>query len=101
MTSGAVTLEERLEVVEGFLAEQGFVPEVGVEESLMTIRECNCPFSEAVRATRLPCRLEAQFLEQALQRDLTRVGYMPDGHPACVYEFSVDSPEDHLGTAED
>ncbi|WP_230467494.1 helix-turn-helix transcriptional regulator [Lujinxingia vulgaris] len=92
--AGANTLEERLEVVEAFLAEQGFVPEVTVEEDVVTIRECNCPFSEAVRATRLPCRLEAQFLEQALQRDLKRVGYMPEGHPACVYEFQAASSED-------
>jgi predicted ArsR family transcriptional regulator len=90
----ATGVEERLTVVEAFLAEQGFVPEIGVEGDCVTIRECNCPFSEGVRATRLPCRLEAQFLEQALQRDLTRVGYMPDGHPACVYEFQLDPPEE-------
>ncbi len=97
----ATTIEERLAVVEQFLAEEGFVPEIGVEDDGVSIRECNCPFSEAVRATRLPCRLEAQFLEQALQRDLTRVEYMPDGHPACVYEFQIDPPQETSGTADE
>lgn len=85
----ATTVEERLAIVEEFLAREGFVPEIEVDDAQVTIRECNCPFSQAVRATRLPCRLEAQFLEHALQRDLKRVGYMPDGHPACVYEFDA------------
>ncbi|MFP4596808.1 MAG: helix-turn-helix transcriptional regulator [Persicimonas sp.] len=97
----ATSVEERLAVVEAFLADEGFVPEIGVDDDQVTIRECNCPFSEAVRATRLPCRLEAQFLEQALQRDLTRVEYMPDGHPACVYEFHLQGHDDASGTADE
>lgn len=88
--TGATSLEERLDVVGEFLSAEGFVPEIELDGICVTIRECNCPFSEGVRATRLPCRLEVQFLEHALQRDLKRVGYMPDGHPACVYEFHRD-----------
>ncbi|MFW5968910.1 MAG: helix-turn-helix transcriptional regulator, partial [Persicimonas sp.] len=91
--AGATELEERLEVVEDFLEEEGFVPDIDTEGDCVTIRECNCPYSEAVRATRLPCRLEAKFLENALQREVSRVGYMPDGHPTCVYEFHLDDEE--------
>ncbi len=88
--AGVDDLQGRLGLVEAFLERQGFVPEIEVDEKAVTIRECHCPFSQGVRATRLPCRLEAQFLEQALQKKLRRAGYMPDGHPACVYEFCLD-----------
>lgn len=85
----ATTLEERLAIVEQFLAREGFLPEIDIADERVCIRECNCPFSESVRATKLPCRLEAQFLEFALQRELSRVSYMPEGHPTCTYEFSA------------
>lgn len=87
--AGAHTLERRLEVLAEFLAEQGFLPEITIEEDRAVLCTCNCPFSEGVRATRLPCRLEAQFLEQALQRPLTRKAYIPDGAPGCSYQISL------------
>ncbi len=96
---GADTLPRKLEILEDFLEEQGFLPEIKVTEDRVTIRECNCPFSESVRATRLPCRLEAKMFEQLLQRDLARVGFMPDGQPACEYEFDLaeEAEEDRAG----
>lgn len=87
-TVSARTLDERLEVLEAFLADQGFAPQLEVEDETVTIRECNCPLSRAVEATRLPCRLEADFLERVIGCELTRVTYIPEGHPACTYEFS-------------
>ena len=88
--TNAESLPERLAVVEELLDQDGFLPEITADEQHVTLRECNCPFSAAVRATRLPCRLEAQFLEHALGRRLERVEYMPDGNAACVYQFSTD-----------
>lgn len=90
----AVELPERLEVLEEFLERQGFSPSVEIDAAGVTIRECNCPFSEGVRATRLPCRLEAQFLSQALQREGQRVQYIPDGKPSCNYLFPHESTSD-------
>jgi predicted ArsR family transcriptional regulator len=83
--------------VEAFLERQGFVPEIDVDEERVTISECHCPFAQGVRATRLPCRLEARFLEQALQKKLRRAGYMPEGHRACVYEFSLGDEQEGEG----
>lgn len=87
--TGAQTIEDRLEVLREFLAEQGFLPELTIDEDQAILHTCNCPFSEGVRATRLPCRLEAQFLEQAIGRPLSREGYIPDGAPMCSYLFSL------------
>ncbi len=86
----ASTLEERLDILEEFLDEQGFMPEVEVrDDGQILIRECNCPLRGAVEKTRLPCRLEAQFLQEVVGRVLERVEYIPDGHSACSYEFSA------------
>jgi len=80
--------EGRLEVLERLLDEQGFMPEFSQGEQGLVIRECNCPFPEAVRRTRLPCRLEAEFFERVFDRPIGRVSYIPDGSPACTYEFA-------------
>ena len=79
--------EQRLEVLEQLLREQGFMPEIRQDEEGLVIRECNCPFPEAVKRTRLPCQLEAAFFEQLFDGRIGRVSYIPDGSPACTYEF--------------
>lgn len=90
---GAESLEERLEVLEDFLREQGFMPDVEIDEGTVTIRECNCPLRGSVQSTRLPCRLEAEFLEHVVDRVLSRVEYIPAGATACTYEFDkADTP---------
>lgn len=88
-----------LEFIADFLREEGYMPRVtlgddlGTEESSpggesagVRIDLCNCPFSRAVRATRLPCRLEAMLLEKALGQRLRRTAYIPDGDAVCSYE---------------
>lgn len=77
----------RLAVLEQILSEQGFMPEITHDQSGLVIRECNCPFPEAVRHTRIPCRLEAEFFARLLGAPISRVSYIPEGHPACTYEF--------------
>lgn len=86
--AGAETLEERLEVLGEFLDNQGFMPEIDLDDDgTVTIRECNCPLRGSVDSTHLPCRLEAEFLEHVVERVLTRVDYIPEGANACTYEF--------------
>jgi predicted ArsR family transcriptional regulator len=77
----------RIGVLEELLTEQGFMPSLSTTEPGLVVRECNCPFPEAVRRTRLPCRLEAEFLSDVLNRPVGRVSYIPDGAAACTYEF--------------
>lgn len=77
--------EARLEVLLEILREQGFMPEARRDEGGLVVRECNCPFPEAVRRTHLPCRLEARFFRDVLGEEVRRVAYIPDGSPACTY----------------
>ena len=78
-------LEARLATLRDILDDQGFMPELELSDEEITVRECNCPFPEAVKNTRLPCELEARFYEQLLDAKLKRVSYIPEGNPACTY----------------
>lgn len=85
--------ERRLGVLKAMLSEEGFVPEIRRGEGKLVVRECNCPFPEAVKRTRLPCHLEAKFYERLFDQRVERVSYIPYGHPACVYEFPAGENE--------
>jgi len=81
--------QERLvDVVEAVLRDEGFMPHVEASDCGTTIRECNCPFAEVVKATDLPCVLEQEFFE-ALFGDAERTDHIPDGGVACAYELPV------------
>lgn len=97
---GAEGADRRLDVLEALLREEGFVPNIQQEEGRLVVRECNCPFPKAVEKTRLPCRLEAAFYEALFDQRVERVSYIPDGHPACIYEFPAEAA-DRIGPAEE
>jgi predicted ArsR family transcriptional regulator len=69
------------------LEEDGFMPRIERRNGGVEVRECNCPYSRAVRATRIPCELESEFIQWALGSagPVTRREYMPNGSPACSY----------------
>lgn len=80
--------ENRLRILTQILEEEGFMPKVECLSSKhLAIRECNCPYSEAVKATTIPCKLEAEFIQAAVGQAATRVTYIPSGASACSYEF--------------
>lgn len=84
------TLEEKLDVLKHILDEQGFMPEIQLsEDGRIIISECNCPLRDAIKETRLPCKLEAEFMQKLLKVALERVSYIPDGNRSCTYELQV------------
>lgn len=83
-------VDAQLEVLREILEEEGFMPEIDDEEGQITIRECNCPFPESVKQTRIPCQLERGFYEAIFETTLDRVTYIPDGNPACTYEVAAE-----------
>lgn len=84
-------LKSRLGKLMGFLEEEGFMPEVesNTEDGTIIIKECNCPFSEVVKETRLPCKLEAMFYRKLFNENVERTSYIADGDFACTYEIQV------------
>tara|TARA_R100001143_G_scaffold63387_1_gene70067 strand:+ start:7055 stop:7690 length:636 start_codon:yes stop_codon:yes gene_type:complete len=84
-------LESRLKKLKGFLEEEGFMPEIESNsiDRTITIKECNCPFSEVVKETRLPCKLEAMFYQELFNKNVERTSYIADGDFACTYEITI------------
>lgn len=84
-------LKSRLSKLMGFLEEEGFMPEVGSgrEDGPIIIKECNCPFSEVVKETRLPCKLEAIFYQKLFGEEIERTSYIAEGDFSCTYEIPV------------
>lgn len=73
------------------LEEEGFMPEFTVDEEnrTLTVRECNCPFSEVVKETRLPCKLEAMFYKKLFNEEAERTSYLAEGDHSCTYEIPL------------
>lgn len=80
---------EKAENLKKILEDQGFMPEYSIDGTDIEFRECNCPFSEVVKVTRLPCKLEARFFEKLWDTSLDRISYIPDGEHACTYKFNL------------
>ena len=86
----AETIKEKIKILQDYLEEQGFMPNILVTDSgMLVIEECNCPFTETVKETRLPCKLEAKFLQDFFAATLDRVTYIPDGNHACTYQMKL------------
>lgn len=84
-------MELRLGKLMGFLEEEGFMPEYETDQEggSITIKECNCPFSEVVKETRLPCKLEAMFYRKLFNENVERTTYIADGDFSCTYEIPI------------
>jgi len=79
--------EEQLQRLADLLSEEGFMPEIeySEESGTVVVKECNCPFHEVVKETRLPCELEAKFYEKLFKGDVERISYIPEGDYSCTY----------------
>jgi predicted ArsR family transcriptional regulator len=83
---GRTDTRARAEALMRLLEAEGFMPHLAQGPGRkLTVRECNCPFQEAVRATRLPCKLESEFIRWALKSSVERTEYIPDGEASCTY----------------
>lgn len=78
-----------LKKLKSMFREEGFMPEIEHSEKNITIKECNCPFSEVVKETRLPCKLEAMFYRKLFNDKVERTSYIADGDFSCTYEIPV------------
>lgn len=81
-------LTNRLKTLVQMLEEEGFMPEFEIDEKQhkITVKECNCPFSEIVKETRLPCKLEALFFKKILGSSTERTTHIAEGDYSCTYE---------------
>jgi predicted ArsR family transcriptional regulator len=89
--SAAEDPESKIKVLMQMLEEEGFMPEFSMNESeqTLTVKECNCPFSEVVRETRLPCKLEELFYKKLFNERAERTSYIADGDYSCKYNIPL------------
>ncbi|MEX0648828.1 MAG: winged helix-turn-helix transcriptional regulator [Balneolaceae bacterium] len=85
-------LKKKLEGLAEMLEEEGFMPDFSLneDENTLTVKECNCPFREVIKETRLPCKLEAIFFKNIFGEQTERTTYIADGDYACTYEIGLD-----------
>ena len=88
------SLDDRISALDAMLTQQSFMPEIrrtpcedGSET--ITVRECNCPLPAAARASRVPCRLEVEFLAKVLGARPRSVSIARTRDGACDFEFEV------------
>lgn len=90
--SSKTDFETRVKTLMQVLEEEGFMPEFSMDEESKTleVKECNCPFSEVIKETRLPCKLEAMFYKKLFNENAERSTYMAEGDFSCTYHIPVD-----------
>lgn len=90
--SSAEDLESKVEILMQMLEEEGFMPEFEVDErdESLTVKECNCPFSEVIKETRLPCKLEEMFYKKLFSEKAERTSYIAEGDYSCTYDIPAD-----------
>lgn len=92
---GQVPLKDRIACLNRVLEESDFMPSIACHESggsgaSVVIRECNCPLPAAVRATKVPCRMEVRFLEEVLGARAVETRIASNRSQTCCFEFIVD-----------
>jgi len=90
--SSETEVESRVEALAHMLEEEGFMPEFNLDEEneTLTIKECNCPFSEVVKETQLPCKLEAMFYKKLFNEKAERTSHIAEGDFSCTYNIPTD-----------
>lgn len=84
-------IQSRVEELAHMLEEEGFMPEFDLdkETDTLTVKECNCPFSEVVKETKLPCKLEAMFYKKLFNEKAERTTHIGSGDHACTYDIPL------------
>ena len=62
-----------------------------LDDGRFILREHNCPILEVAKKFDQPCRCEIDLLQDTLQASVERIGHIPDGDIACVYEIKAQS----------
>ncbi len=90
--SSADDPESKVRILMQMLEEEGFMPEFEIDESesSLTVKECNCPFSEVIKETRLPCKLEEMFYKKLFNEKAERTSYIAEGDYSCTYDIPAD-----------
>lgn len=79
--------EDKARITRQMLDEEGFMAEFDrdADSGKLMMKECNCPFREIIKVTKLPCKLEEEFYEKVFGKEVERTTYIAEGDFACTY----------------
>lgn len=82
-------VQGRRNALKQLLEDEGFMPvfESTNDTNELKIKECNCPFKEIVKETRIPCRLEEEFYQKLFCKEVARTSYIAEGDFSCSYSI--------------
>jgi predicted ArsR family transcriptional regulator len=84
------TLSERVASLAQLLESEGRMTTwEQLDEDRFLLREHNCPILKVAEKFDHPCRCEVALLRDILKAKIKRVGHIPDGDIACVYEIEA------------
>lgn len=90
----SASIDERVAALKALLEESDFMPKLELTSSggkrRLRVEECNCPLPHAVRSTKIPCRLEARFLADAVGGRMAGMKTAEARRDTCVFEIDLD-----------
>ncbi|MDM5228621.1 winged helix-turn-helix transcriptional regulator [Cytobacillus sp. NJ13] len=85
------SFSEKLQVLEGLLLLDGFMPEVRIEDGQVHLKEFNCPYIETAEEFKQICRSEKEFIKDFLSADNVDIkSCMAAGDGCCHYIIKQD-----------
>ena len=89
------SLKDRLTALHTLLEHTNFQPAIKHDGDTITIRECNCPFPAAAQTTRIPCQLEALFLQEATGCTLIDSHFATQRTEHCTFTFTTQTEQEN------
>jgi predicted ArsR family transcriptional regulator len=84
------TLSDRVASVARLLESEGRMTTwEQLSDGRFLLREHNCPILKVAKEFDHPCQCEIDLLQDTLHAKVKRVGHIPDGDIACVYEIEA------------
>lgn len=96
----ALSLDERLQVIETWLANEGFTVQVERDDEHVTIKETSCPYYHVGQSHSEVCGIDQALISEALAVSPERTTCLLDGDNHCTYiiplsaiPVAVDQPQ--------
>lgn len=81
----SLSLDERLELIENWLANEGFTVQVERDEKSITIKETSCPYYHVGQSHSEVCGIDKALISEALSVSPERTTCLLDGDNHCTY----------------
>ncbi len=82
-------MEERLQVLQEFLSEEGFSVEWELKDNAYHIKEMNCPYYQVGQSHPEVCTVDRTLISSFLSVPATRVNCILDGDSHCTYVVPI------------